>query len=78
MEAIEELKDTFPEELSDIEIKGNEINDKTYRYKKLIYDFHDEVNKEMIRLLNLKENKSIKNYLLEKRKLDEEKTIIKF
>ena len=71
MEAIEELKDNFPEELNDVEIKWN-INDKTYKYKKLIYEFHDEVNNEMIKSLNKKENESIKLYLTNQRKLSED------
>lgn len=69
-EALEQLKDDFSDELQDVDISWNIWNDKDYLYKKLIYEFHKEINDLMCSELFSHEWRNILKYLTEERKLD--------
>ena len=70
-EALEEIKDTFPDEMTDIDISFKWW-DKDYAYKKLIYELHEEVNDFMIESLNAKQWRMHLQYLTKERELDKE------
>ena len=73
-ESIEKIIDIFWEDLwKDISLSKMSFwwfNDKDYKYKKKIYEFHEELNEIMVDELFKSENKAILYYLQENRKLD--------
>lgn len=72
IEAIEEIIDTFQWEIWDIsmsDLKLSGFNDKEYKYKKLIYEFHEEMNDIMIQRLFENKSKNLLKYLTNDRQL---------